>query len=251
MDKNPALVIAAFDPLNGAGISLDLHVFELLFVKSFGLLTAILPQDPSGVKAVHRLSGELLQQQLRPLLRGRLSGLKVSIAAEATQLLPYIVTKVEGPKVFDPIVWAGGMRVMKDEEARFLQQRVFPLFDLVTPNLDEARFFAGRELPAPELCEQLGKSWNCAVLLKGGHSQDKVDYLWDGKQLHEIEPPRIFPYEVHGTGCFLSSAITALMIKGWDLVEAVKRARLLLDRAYESSIVWGEGKRLIHFKVDL
>ncbi len=251
MDKNPALAVAAFDPLNGAGISLDLHIFELLSVKAFGLLTAVLPQDPSGVKAVRRLSRKLIEEQLRPLLRGKLAGLKVSIAAEAIQLLPAIAAEVEGPKVFDPIVWAGGVRVMEDEEARFLQHRVFPLFDLITPNLEEARFFAEESLPPPQLCRLLGQKWGCAVLLKGGHSREKVDYLWDGRQLHEIKPPRVFPYEVHGTGCFLSSAITALMVKGRNLVEAVKEARLLLDRVYESSMAWGEGKRLIHFKVDL
>ncbi|MCG4735117.1 bifunctional hydroxymethylpyrimidine kinase/phosphomethylpyrimidine kinase, partial [Casaltella massiliensis] len=60
------------------------------------------------------------------------------------------------------------------------------------------------------------------VLMKGGHLDgDAVDVLI-GKDTFEIyKSERLDRKNTHGTGCTLSSAITANLALGFDIVEAV------------------------------
>jgi hydroxymethylpyrimidine kinase / phosphomethylpyrimidine kinase / thiamine-phosphate diphosphorylase len=78
-----------------------------------------------------------------------------------------------------------------------------------------------------------------AVLIKGGHVPDSdgaegrdaspvaQDYLSDGKESCWLSSPRLQSAETHGTGCTLSSAITALLAQGYPLSDAV-----VLGKAY-------------------
>ena len=45
----------------------------------------------------------------------------------------------------------------------------------------------------------------------------------------------------HGTGCTLSSAIAANLAKGYDLKEAVKRAKEYITQALEAGLDLGKG----------
>lgn len=252
MDKHPVLTIAGFDPLNSAGVTLDLHVLENFGFKAFAVVTAILPQSPEEVLSVHRLNRELIEEQLRPLLEEEISGLKVSIAAEAIPLLPQLCVKIKGPKVFDPIVRAGGKKVMTEEERSFLEKEVFPLFDLITPNLEEAFYFLRKEeKDLRKTLILLAERWNTSVLLKGGHTPEKKDLLFFQGRIYEFPPGRLFPFELHGTGCLLSSSILAYLIKGHSLPEAVEKGKSIIEKTFESSFSPGKGKSLIFLKVDL
>jgi hydroxymethylpyrimidine/phosphomethylpyrimidine kinase len=67
-----------------------------------------------------------------------------------------------------------------------------------------------------------------AVLLKGGHlpGDDVVDVLLQyGGTRKRLASQRIASRNLHGTGCTLSSAIAAHLALGFELPEAVGRAR--------------------------
>ena len=70
---------------------------------------------------------------------------------------------------------------------------------------------------------------DCAVLIKGGHidGDESVDVLLQPSGARdELRAPRIPDGEhVHGTGCALSSAITACLAHGRDLLEACQLAK--------------------------
>jgi hydroxymethylpyrimidine/phosphomethylpyrimidine kinase len=95
---------------------------------------------------------------------------------------------------------------------------------------------------------QLGSK---AVLLKGGHLQqgsECIDLLFNEGQLHQFTSPRIHTHNTHGTGCTLSSAITAELAKGATLPASVANAKEWLSGAIAASsqLNIGQGHGPVH-----
>jgi Hydroxymethylpyrimidine/phosphomethylpyrimidine kinase len=68
-------------------------------------------------------------------------------------------------------------------------------------------------------------------LVKGGRRGFKVlDVLYDGRDFHEFRHDRLSK-NVHGTGCFLSAAILALLASGEELPEACSKGIDLTGKA--------------------
>ena len=85
-----------------------------------------------------------------------------------------------------------------------------------------------------------------AVLIKGGHlSGDVVSDLLQvaGAAPYWMRAPRIATANTHGTGCTLSSAITAYLALGLSLVDAVEAARVYVRGALAAgaSVKTGQG----------
>ncbi len=235
-----ALVISALDPLNGAGFTLDLRVIEEFGIKAVGVPTGILPQDPQGVREAFFFPRPWVERALEPLLALRPLGIKASILGNFLENIRVLLQKIKGPKILDPIIWPGGKRVVRTGDLR----KVIPLFDLVTPNIPEAEEILGVKAHPSVLCQKFMAEFGVSTLLKGGHSKEKADFLCVKGGIREFPPEKIFPYEVHGTGCLLSSAILALWLSGHSLEESVVRARTYLFSRYEKSLKLGPGKRI-------
>ena len=133
---------------------------------------------------------------------------------------------------------------------------LFPLCRLVTPNLNEAARLLQRPLHTPEEMEaaaiELSARYGCASLLKGGHLEGGVmtDILYD-RQIYRFTSPRIDTRNLHGTGCTYSSAIATLLGHGFELQEAVRQAKLYMDKAIQAAKCWHIGKGqgpLCHFR---
>jgi len=66
--KKILLSVAGYDPTSGAGVSLDLKVFQLLGFQGMAALTSITAQNTEGVRKVHCLSPDLLWNQYKTSL---------------------------------------------------------------------------------------------------------------------------------------------------------------------------------------
>ena len=88
----------------------------------------------------------------------------------------------------------------------------------------------------------IGKTYGCAVLLKGGHSvQDANDLLYADGNFRWFEGARIQNPNTHGTGCTLSSAIAANLAKEFTLPESVERAKAYISGALSAMLDLGQG----------
>ena len=111
------------------------------------------------------------------------------------------------------------------------KSRLFPLADLITPNLDEAAAILGAKLDTlsqmHEAAVELYQQYQVPFLLKGGHlkSSQAVDVLIDFDGLHEFSEPYRHGVSTHGTGCTYSAAIAANLALGQPLREAVRVAK--------------------------
>ncbi|KAF5947124.1 hypothetical protein HYC85_017352 [Camellia sinensis] len=110
---------------------------------------------------------------------------------------------------------------------------LFPMADIVTPNLKEASaLLGGVQLETVDDMRSAAKSIHDMgprnVLVKGGDlasSLDAVDIFFDGDNFYELRSPRIRTRNTHGTGCTLASCIAAELAKGSLMLSAVKVIR--------------------------
>ena len=95
------------------------------------------------------------------------------------------------------------------------------------------------EAAANNLCAR----YNCAILAKGGHvgGNTCTDILVQpGKPTLRWSHPRTEGISTHGTGCTLSSAITAFLAKGQPLEQAVENGLSYIANAIATSHKLGE-----------
>ena len=149
--------------------------------------------------------------------------------------------------VVDPVmVSTSGARLIEEEAAAALKERLFGLAILLTPNIPEAEAISGRAVETPEdmLCaaRQISETFGCAVLCKGGHNRnDANDLLYCGGTYEWFRGERVENPNTHGTGCTLSSAIAAYLAKGAELRSAVLQAKEYITGALKSQLNLGQG----------
>ncbi|HEV7379745.1 MAG TPA: PfkB family carbohydrate kinase, partial [Dyadobacter sp.] len=143
-----------------------------------------------------------------------------------------------------------GAKLIQDETVEILWTELFPLVDLITPNIDEAEILTGRKIGSvdgmKQACTQMISRGCKAVLLKGGHLIGPVLYDILAQQRQEIltlKSDYIESKNVHGTGCTLSAAIASYMALGHDLQHAVTYARMYIAGAIEAgkNVTTGKG----------
>ena len=159
--------------------------------------------------------------------------------------------------VVDPVMVAtSGSLLMKDNAVQTLIDELLPLSKLVTPNIPEAEVLSGLTIESKEdmitAAKQIGDTYNCAVLLKGGHSiNDANDLLYTNGELVWFEGKRIDNPNTHGTGCTLSSAIASNLAKGFTLTESVRRAKDYISGALLAQLDLGQGSGPMMHNFDL
>jgi hydroxymethylpyrimidine/phosphomethylpyrimidine kinase len=247
-----ALSIAGSDPTGGAGLQADLQVFRALGVHGMAVVTALTVQDTGRVHEVLPVFPSVVLKQLRVLLRSmppdalKLGMLASDDVARNVELgLRELDPARRTPIVIDPVLNASDGTPLLERRAYGMLQDLIGRAYLVTPNLLEAAALTGSdvstregvEAAAAQLVNGLGAR---AALVKGGHrdgAPDDLLALRDGgsASFHWLAGERIPGADVHGTGCALSSAITAHLARGAELRDAVESARRFVRDAIRNS----------------
>jgi len=97
--------------------------------------------------------------------------------------------------------------------------------DLITPNYNEILQFSSTKKNPRLIAQELSNY--CSVLLKGGHNPEETgfDYLYTEQSVFRLVPNHNSVHEKHGSGCVLSSAITANIALGLDFRTACTNAK--------------------------
>ncbi len=222
-----ALTIAGSDSGGGAGIQADLKAFAAAGAHGLSAIVALTAQNTTGVTAVHEVPTAFVVAQLEAVYSdigvdaaktGMLHSRRV-IEAVASFLAAHPT-----PLVVDPVMVASsGARLLEDDAVEALVTLLFPLATVVTPNLPEARVLAGDGTRA-ELAERLVALGARAAIVTGGHGDDAVDHLFDGRDHLAIPIERLDVAATHGAGCTHSATLAALLARGLPLADAARRA---------------------------
>ena len=62
------------------------------------------------------------------------------------------------------------------------------------------------------------------MIVTGGHGEDAVDWLFDGREHVPIEVERYAVTATHGAGCTHSATLAALLARGLPLEDAAREA---------------------------
>lgn len=249
MTKN-LITIAGWDPSAGAGVLLDLRVFERLGHRGYGVLTAVTAQSPKRVAGVFPATARAVAAQFATLAGGlEVGGLKVGMLGTAANLraAARILARHEGlPRVIDPVLKSSSGALLLERKAwpRFLEA-IEGQASLITPNIEEAAALSGLPVRAVGdmrlAAEKIHLRCGIPCLVKGGHLEGQaVDVLFDGREC------TAFPHEklarnVRGTGCYLSSTILGYLAEGRPLREACGLAIVRTGRAIRAAAPAGDG----------
>ena len=248
-----ALTVAGSDSGGGAGIQADLKTFQELDVFGMSVVTALTAQNTVGVHGVHEVPADFVTQQLDVVLSdigadvvktGMLASQPI-IDAVVKGLAAHDVSRL----VVDPVCASKhGDPLLRRDAVEALRTGILPMAEIVTPNLGEVFVLTGVEVrsrtdmrDAADAVKALGPTW---VLIKGGHldaGEQAVDLLFDGRDAIEISGPRLDTTDTHGTGCTLASAIAAYRARGYDVVDAVRAAKVYVTGAIEHGLRFGRG----------
>ena len=237
-----ALSIAGSDPSGGAGIQADLKTFHAHDVYGLTVPTLITVQNTLGVQEVHPLPAELVQKQVQALLDDfEVSAVKIGALGNASiiRAVHEVLQTLHVPVVLDPVlVSTSGKRLLEPDGISALQDLLFPMSTLITPNLPELHLLYQGKVPA-----------RGNFLVKGGHSKGHLltDHLWmDGQKIASFDAERQETRHLHGTGCTLSSSIAAHLALGLDLPTAIQKAHHDLQEAIRHAPDLGHGSGGLH-----
>ena len=256
-----ALTIAGSDCSGGAGIQADIKTMTMHGVYAMSAITALTAQNTTGVRAIQESEPEFLMQQIDAVFEDIYPD-AVKIGMVSSSELIYVIAdrlKYYGAKnvIIDPVMVASaGSSLMKRNTVQTLIKELLPISTLVTPNIPEAQVLSGMIIESKNdmvtAAKQIGDSFHCAVLLKGGHSiNDANDLLYANGELTWFEGKRIDNPNTHGTGCTLSSAIASNLAKGFTLIEAVQRAKNYISDALNAMLDLGKGSGPMNHAFDL
>jgi hydroxymethylpyrimidine/phosphomethylpyrimidine kinase len=222
------LIVASSDSGGGAGIQADLRAFAGAGCHGSSVIVALTAQNTREVRAVHTVPASFVNQQLSAVfddigVDAAKTGMLVS--AGIIEVVAAFLDAHPVPLVVDPVmVSSSGARLLREDAVDAMVQRLFPLATVVTPNLFEARALTGVDGSRRELAARLHAMGAAAVIVTGGHGEDAVDHLFDGRRHIEIAVERHDVAGTHGAGCTHSATLAALIAQGWPLDEAAHRA---------------------------
>ncbi len=256
MKKKVLLTIAGYDPTSGAGAVLDINVFQDLGFTGMGVITSLTAQNTRQVSKVYCPPPNLIIDQYKSLGNDiKLCGIKVGMLGCKKNISP--VAKILSrnssvPRVIDPVFQSSsGTWLLEPEAIPDYMKAIAGQITVLTPNAQEAALISGVQVNTLREMERAAKKiyelCNAPCLITGGHFEKETsDLLYDGKDFHVFKHKKI-DAEVHGTGCFLSSALLSYLSKG----EALKKAcHLAINKTLTSigrSVRIGHGQNLFSF----
>ncbi|CRH91706.1 Hydroxymethylpyrimidine/phosphomethylpyrimidine kinase [Chlamydia trachomatis] len=248
--RKKVLTIAGSDSSGGAGIQADIKTMLTNGVYAMSCITALTAQNTTGVSNIMEVSPEFLDSQLESVFEDIFpDAVKIGMvsSSELIEVIAKNLKKYSAKNiVVDPVMVAtSGSSLIQTEAVKALKEKLFPLADLITPNLQEAEVLSGKEINSIEDMVEAAKliyeESNVAVLLKGGHLDDSCDdLLYDGEETW-FRGKKIANQNTHGTGCTLSSAIASNLAKGHSLADSIYLAKLYLNNLLMRKLDLGSG----------
>ena len=260
------LTIAGSDSSGGAGIQADVKTIEAMGLFAECAVTALTAQNTLGVHGVLDVDPAFVEQQIDVVfddIRPRAVKVGMVSSADIVEAIARALSRNGAEHVVvDPVMVAtSGSALIEGGAVDALVRRLFPLAEVITPNLPEAEALAALAIAEPadaeraaraiaarcrRAADELGAGGVPAVLVKGGHglgSPDAADDLLlsaDGA-LTWLRGERIDNPNAHGTGCTLSSASAANLAQGLGVERSVRNAKAYVAGALSAGLDLGRG----------
>jgi hydroxymethylpyrimidine/phosphomethylpyrimidine kinase len=251
------LTIAGFDPSSGAGVTADIKTIAAHGCYGVACITALTVQSTAGVRRVEAVDPVLVTDTLQELASdiaiaavhiGMLGSAKV-VKAVGEFLAQSGKAKVPNV-VLDPILRStSGAELLDTAGTKLLIEKLIPLVDVMTPNVDEAAALTGRKVTDLEQMRSASAALHGmgsrAVVITGGHLEKAIDLLSfrtkRGVEQEVFKAERQRSNSIHGTGCAFASAIACHLALDRGLAEATLLAKTYVSAAIAAGHPLGRG----------
>ena len=251
--KSKILIIAGSDSSGGAGIQADIKTVTALGSYAMTAITAVTIQNTTGVKSIVPIAPKEISKQIEFTSKDiRPDAIKIGML-HSTDVIKSVIHSLNIIKVkkiiLDPVMIAkGGARLIDGKAVELLKNKLIKKVSLITPNIPEAEVLTKTKIKTKEdmifaasILINLGAK---NVFIKGGHLDSKVvyDIFVNKKEIMLIKNKRITTSNTHGTGCTLSSAISAFFACGKTLKKSCELATKYVNKSIRSNLNYGKGR---------
>jgi hydroxymethylpyrimidine/phosphomethylpyrimidine kinase len=291
MPEKPPIVltIAGFDPSSGAGVTADIKTIAAHACYGVACITALTVQSTAGVKRVQPVDPIMISDTLEELASDLdIAAVRIGMLGSAKvvkAVADFLSGRPESARlrniVLDPILKSSsGADLLDVAGTKLLIERLIPLADVVTPNVDEAAAITGLKVSdldemkaAAAKLHAMGAS---AVVITGGHLDKAIDLLSFTTRrgapglAEEVEQPKesgieaeigrgmeqfeqeVFKAErqrsnsTHGTGCAFATAMACHLALDRGLAEAALLAKTYVTAAITNAHPLGRGTGPVH-----
>ena len=276
------LTIAGSDPTSGAGIQADIRTFDRIGVHPFSAVTAITYQTATEFYGYKSLSEEL-EKQLDALFNSySIKYVKIGMIpdAKSLEIIKSTISVNSLIAILDPVnISSAGSRISSEGLEHEIERDLFPLITVLTPNLDEACYFANIDpdnesnddlkvlkeaaetiIKKMYVDQEISKIQKAVVIKSAGKDQNNIFDLVCVSNLTKSK--RILDYKifkkqkisvqgnVHGTGCVFSSAITGFLSLGNPIVTSIEKAEAFFNRKFHKFIELPKGGKLLDLTLE-
>jgi hydroxymethylpyrimidine/phosphomethylpyrimidine kinase len=252
-----ALTIAGSDPSGGAGIQADIKTFCAHGVYAASAITAVTVQNTQKVYAIQEIRPDIVAGQIQCLFDDmEIHAVKIGMVSSILlieAIADSLSANILPPVVLDPVMISkSGYALLKEDARKALIEYLFPLADVVTPNLFEAKVLVQKDIETIDQMQDAAKQIRDLgakkVVVKGGHldHEKAIDLVYDGSTFQALSSERFNTVHTHGTGCTFSSAIAANLALGKPFFEAVQMAKDYITGAIKHALALGHGHGPTH-----
>ncbi len=256
------LTIAGFDPSSGAGITADIKTIAAHECYGVSCITAMTVQSTQGVRRVEGVDPRIISETLRELAADvAIEAVHIGMLGneQVVEIVADFLAQTQLPHVvLDPILKSSsGSDLLAAAGTRLLLERLLPLAELVTPNIDEASVLTGIAVTNLDqmrnAAAQLHSLGAANVVVTGG-DLDKAEKAIDllsfttGRGIEEevFKADRQRSNSTHGTGCAFSTALACHLAHGRGLPEAVLLSKAYVWAAISNAYPLGHGVGPLH-----
>jgi hydroxymethylpyrimidine/phosphomethylpyrimidine kinase len=273
MPEKPPIVltIAGFDPSSGAGVTADVKTIAAHGCYGVACITALTVQSTSGVKRVETVDPALISDTLEELAADmEISAVHIGMlgSGKVVKAVAEFLSKASGARpgdhtqkarlpnvVLDPVLKSSsGADLLDPAGTKLLVERLIPLADVVTPNVDEAALLTGLKVQGLEEMKaasaKLHEMGASAVVITGGHLDKAIDLLSftteQGREQEVFKAERQKSNSTHGTGCAFATAMTCHLALDRGLAEAALLAKTYVTATIANGHPLGRGIGPVH-----
>jgi hydroxymethylpyrimidine/phosphomethylpyrimidine kinase len=261
-ERPRVLVVAGYDQSGGAGILADVKTLEAHGVYGYAVCTGFTFQNERVINRVEWFTEKAIFEQIDLCFASapfgwvkigitRSPGMTGAIIGHLRQQDPAVRI------VLDPVIRAssghdfwegapGGAKAPADRGGAGTALRAkWAAFEevaascyLLTPNWDEIGWlYPGEDIAGR--CRLLTRLAGCNLYLKGGHDPEHPgrDHLWRSGEVETLDPA-VDPASVHpkhGSGCVLSSSLSANLALGYPLPVAAALSKRYIEQFLTSN----------------
>lgn len=245
------LTVAGSDTCGGAGIQADIKTISAMGHFAMSAITAVTAQNTMGVRLCEAVSAEMMRSQLQCVYEDIIpDAVKTGMIANCrnAEIIAELLRANNAKNVVcDTVIMSSsGHPLISADGLKVMTEKLFPVCDVLTPNIPEAEKLCGMKIVTRTDMENAARILSGltrgAVLVKGGHYDgDAVDILYHNGRTDEYISKRIDNPNTHGTGCTLSSAIACGLAEGKSCYEAVSCAKEYITKVISAGFDIGHG----------